>query len=244
MERESVHAVAHAVHERLCPVIVVVTGAGCDAEKMVVVLVTAVGVVAAVEVGVVFRSHVATASPALVSHAEIFQVPGLLASILASQVRHRRVAVAGHILHPFGEFLNGSGADITADIRFGAELLAEIHELVGTERVVLDRSAPVVVLHLRALAARSYAVHPVIFVGKAAAGPAQDGHAELLERVEYVGAVTVDVGDVGVGTYPQTTVDACAEVLGKLSVEFLVDLLLALVGMDRHLSLSHQTTGS
>jgi len=61
------------------------------------------------------------------------------------------VAVAGHILYPFGQFLNGAGADVAADVRLAAEELAEVQEFVCTEGVVLDGATPVVVLHLRTL---------------------------------------------------------------------------------------------
>ena len=62
------------------------------------------------------------------------------------------------------------------------------------ERVVLYCPAPVIVLHLRALALRAYAVHPVILVGKASARPSQHRDLEVLERIEHISAVSVGVG--------------------------------------------------
>ena len=75
VEGESVHAVPDTVHEHLCPVIVIVAGTAGNLEELVVVIVTAVSGVSAVEVRVVFRAHVSATSPALVAHADVFEVP-------------------------------------------------------------------------------------------------------------------------------------------------------------------------
>ena len=104
----------------------------------------------------------------------------------APQVGHRRDGVGGHVLDPLHHLLRGAAADVARDVGVGAELLHEIHELVGAEAVVLDDAAPVGVDHRRALLARADAVLPVVLVGEAAAGPAQHGDVELLQGGDHV----------------------------------------------------------
>ena len=231
MEREALHPSAHAVHEDVGPVVVIIAGTAGYLEQTVAVVVAAVGGVAAVEVGVVFGAHAAATSPALVAHAEVFHLPGLVASVLPAQACHGRIALGGHVFHPLGQLLDRAAAHVSADVGLAAQHLAEVQELVRAEAVVLDGAAPVVVHHLRALLAGTDAVHPVVFVGKAAAGPAQDGHAELLQGVEHVGAVALDVGYRRVLAHPQAAVDAGAQVFGKLAVDFFRNDLVAAVGL-------------
>ena len=116
-----------------------------------VVIVAAIGRITTEEICIIFRAHVTTAAPTLVAYSEIFDIPRLLTSVLTAEVSHRRVTVRGHIFHPFGEFLNSTRANVSTDVWFSPEHLAEIQKLVGTERVVLDSAAPVIVLHLWAL---------------------------------------------------------------------------------------------
>ena len=156
----------------------------------------------------------------------------LLAPVLAAQFGHRCVAVAGHVFHPLGHFLHRAGAHIAADVGFAAQHLAEVEELVRAEGVVFDGASPIVVAQGRSLVTRTDAVHPVIVVGKAAARPSQHGHVEVFHGLKHIVAITLGVGDGGVFAHPQTAVDAGSEVFGKLSVDFLVDFLSALVGMD------------
>ena len=58
----------------------------------------------------------------------------------------------------------------------------------------------------------------MVLVGKAAAGPAQDRNFQGLEGLQDIRTVAVDIGDVTIGTHPDTFVDASAQMLGKLSV--------------------------
>ena len=60
----------------------------------------------------------------------------------------------------------------------------------------------------------------MVFIGKAASRPAKDGYTELLQCIEYVGAITVDVGNIGVFTYPKSTIDTSSQMLCKLAVDF------------------------
>ena len=77
-----------------------------------------------------------------------------------------------------------------------------------TERVVFYRSAPVVVLHLRALGLWTDTVHPVVLVGKAAARPSEDRYLQRLEGFEDIFPIALYVWDRGVFANPQTAIDA------------------------------------
>ena len=100
-----------------------------------------------------------------------FHLPSLVTAILATELCHRSVAIAGHVLYPFCQLLDSTRTDIATDVWLTANHLAEIQELVCTEGVVFDGATPVVVLHLRTLLARTDAVHPVIFVSEASSRP-------------------------------------------------------------------------
>jgi len=103
-----------------------------------------------------------------------------------------------------------------------------------TKGIILDGASPVVVLHLRTLRARADAVAPMILVGKASAWPAQYGDLQVLERLQHVVAVAIGIGDVRLWADPKSAVDTRAEMLGKLAVDFFVNFLCALAGVNSH----------
>ena len=73
----------------------------------------------------------------------------------------------------------------------------------------------------------------MVFVGKASAWPSHYWYFKLDESIEYILAVSVHIRDIRVRAYPQTSVDACSEMLGKLSVDFFGDdLSVSDVGVD------------
>ena len=75
----------------------------------------------------------------------------------------------------------------------------------------------------RALLPWTDPVHPVVLVGKATAGPAQDGRIKTLQRLDHVVADAAGVGDRRVLADPKPFVDAAAQVLGEVTVDVLVD---------------------
>ena len=82
------HQPAGLAHQDLGPAVIVAIGSARDPGHPVATQVADVGLVAAVEVGVVCGAHVPSTAPVLVAHAEVRQPPGLVSSILAAQVRH------------------------------------------------------------------------------------------------------------------------------------------------------------
>lgn len=69
-------------------------------------------------------------------------------------------------------------------------------------------------------------------MNKTAARPAKNGDVEVLQCVKHIVAIVVRVGDGGAFSYPETTVDAGAEVFGKLTVDVAVDDVFTLCGVN------------
>ena len=234
---DALHTLSDFIHQHACPVVVVVRSPRCNAEQMVVTLVAQIGVELTELVGIVFRCHVAATSPSLVADAEIFYLPRFLTSVLTAQTSHRCVTIAGHVLYPLGHLFDGSTTHIATDIRFAAQQFAEVQELMGAKRVVLDGASPVVVSQGGALFPGTYAVHPVVVVGKASSRPAQYGYLQCFQCVEDVFSISLDIRNRRVFTHPESSIDARPQVFGKLSVNLAVDFRFRLVGIQRCRSL-------
>src|SRR5690606_17775641 len=110
-----------------------------------------------------------------------------------AELRHRCRAGAGEVLDPVGHLPNRAGTDVAADVGVGVQLLAEVHEFVRAEGVVLHDVAPVRVDHSGTLRSGAHAVAPVVLVGEAAAGPPEVRDVDRLQRVHHVGADAPDV---------------------------------------------------
>ena len=100
------------------------------------------------------------------------------------------------------------------------------------EGIVFDRASPVVVDQTRTILLWTNAVHPVIFVGETSSRPAHHGHFECFQCLEHVLAITLHIGDVRIGAYPDAAIDAASEVLGKLSVDLFRNHILGLIRMN------------
>ncbi len=88
VEGEGIHAVSDLLHHDAGPVVVGDVGAAGDALDAFGAVVTDEGVIATIEVGVIFGAHVAAASPAFVSDTEVLEFPGVLAAVFATEVGH------------------------------------------------------------------------------------------------------------------------------------------------------------
>ena len=103
---------------------------------------------------------------------------------------------------------------------------------MGSETVIFDRSAPVVVDHFRTVLFRAYTVHPVILIGKAAARPAEVGDFQLFQGVQHVVSVAPGIGNFGFGADPKPSIDTGSEMFGELAVDVFADLLVSLLRID------------
>ena len=107
----------------------------------------------------------------------------------------RRRLSGGHIFQPFGRFSRSAGPNIDRDVRLGADLVDEVHEFMRSERVRFDNAAPIGIEGHGSLIGRADAVAPVVFVGEAAAGPANVRHFYCLERCHHVVADAARIGN-------------------------------------------------
>jgi len=203
-----------------------------DLHDPVAAVVTDVHLELAVEIGVVFGPHTAAAAPVLVADAPERDLPRLGPAVGPAQAGQRAVAVEGQVFHPLGHLARGAAAHVAADVWLAAELVAEIHELMGPEVVVLGHTPPVHVHDGRTLLAGPDPVRPVVVVRKAPARPAQHGDPDVLEGLHHVRADAPDMGDGRVEAHPDTFVDAPAQVLGKVTVDLGGDGLPSLVNPD------------
>ena len=101
-----------------------------------------------------------------------------------------------------------------------------------TEAVVFDRAAPVVVHHFRTVFFRADAVHPVVFVGEAAARPAEVGDFQFFQGIQHVVSIALCIGYFGFGADPKPAIDTGPEVFGELTVDMFADLLVSLLRID------------
>src|SRR2546423_1694147 len=84
----------------------------------------------------------------------------------------------------------------------------EANELMRAEGVAVIAAA---VVMSDPLVRRADGVAPVILVGVTAAGPADERHLQLLERVDDILTIAVDVGNRRAFADPDATVDSGAE---------------------------------
>src|SRR6185437_11695951 len=90
--------------------------------------------VAAEEIGIILRPHVAAAAPGFVADAEKRQAPGPIPAVRAPQLRERAARAGRDVFDPIRHLLRGIRADIARYVRVGADHLHEVEELVGAER--------------------------------------------------------------------------------------------------------------
>src|SRR6185436_12234399 len=128
--------------------------------------------------------------------------------------------------------LHGAAANVEADVGLGADLLAEVEELVRAEMIVLHHAAPVRVDHRRPRLPRADAVAPMVLVGKTAAGPADLRRLDLFQRSDDVVADAAGVRNRRVFAHPDALVDAMAEMLREMAVDVGIDDGAGLAGLD------------
>src|SRR6185503_1696340 len=126
--------------------------------------------------------------------------------------------VGGHVLDPVHHFLWRSAADVAVDVRVRSEHLAKIEKLVRAKRIRVHAS-PTVVWPSRAFVAWSNAVAPVILIGEAATGPAQDGDMKFLQRRHRIVTQPTRVRDRRILTDPKPLINQPPKMLGKLPID-------------------------
>ena len=236
VHRKAVHIGRGVGHQHFGPAPVGIfhagSGAAGDLVDLIGTVLLDVGLIAAKQVGIVFRAHISAAAPVFVAHAEIIDLPGLGMAVARALLRHGGISARSHVFNPFGHLLHGAGADVAVDIGLAANLAAKFHELVRAEAIVLHHASPVGVDHALAVFLRADALLPVIFVGKASARPAQHRQTNAFERLHNVRAHAVDIWDGAVLAHKETVVDAAAEMLGEIAIDLRLDDCARLVRED------------
>ena len=181
-----------------------------------------IGDVVAVFGGVFLRSHVAAAAPVFVPYPPVFDAERAGLTVGAALVDDGEIGVAVAVLKPVHHLLRRAGADVAADVGDGVDLAAEVDEFVGAEAVGLG-SAPEDVAGAGTGGGVADAVAPVVVIGEAAAGPAEDGGADGPKRVDGELAEAVGVGDGGFRSYPDAVVNTFTQVFDEVAVVLGID---------------------
>ena len=202
---------------------------------MLLIIISHIGLVSAVQIAIVGWGHIAAASPVFVTDTEVIHLPGFLSAVFSTQVCHRRYPVESHVLYPLGHLLYGTASHIAIDVGLTTDLFTQFEELMGTEAVVLGHTTPMSVDHFLAVLLRSDTVFPVVFIRETTAGPAKHRKFHLLERCHYIVTHTIGIGNLGILSHIQSFIDTSAQMLGKVTVEFRVDMSLLVFFVNIHL---------
>src|SRR5581483_7484605 len=181
---------------------------------------------------VLFRCHLAAASPAFVADTPKSYIERLgIAVSGAFCARGGRVGGSVAVFDPLVEIARSHTANVRRNIRIGADQPAEMHELIRAEfiRVILGRNAfgkiaqaavrcPEIAA-LRPLSSRPDAIVPVVTVGETSSRPADDGGTQRAHGVNERLANSLHVGNGGVLAYPDAVIYDAADMLGEVPVE-------------------------
>jgi hypothetical protein len=89
--------------------------------------------------------------------------------------------------------------------------------------VVFHNAAPVGIYHIRPLFSRAYAIHPMVFIRKAAPWPTQYGDLHIFQSLDHIITKAVCIGNVRVLTHPNAFINAPAKMLRKMTVNIFVN---------------------
>ena len=103
-----------------------------------------------------------------------------------------------------------SGASILVYAERVGGNLGEIEKLVRAKGVAFQTVPPVILAH-RAFIARTNAIAPMIFIGKATARPAYQRHVHGFEGAHHVVTPAFGIRDLGLRADPQAAVLAGAD---------------------------------
>ena len=169
----------------------------------------------------------------LVAQAPDAEVVRLLVAVGDAQVAPVRAAGEVAVFDQVRGLLGRAGAQVHRDHGVGPGLLAPVGELVDAELVRLQ-ARPGVVQAAGALVLGADAVLPMVFVCKAAARPTEYRNFDLLQGLYHVVAHSVSIRNGGVFSYIQALINAAAQVLGEVAIDFFVDLALLFESVDDH----------
>src|SRR5262245_39461875 len=142
----------------------------------------------------------------------------------------RRRLCCGQVLQPLGCVLRSTRANVHGEIRFAANLVEEVHELVRAECVWLDNSTPIGVEAYCSFTPDTFP--PVVLIGEATTRPANVWYLYRSKRSHDVVTDAASIRDSGIWTNPDSLVNAGTEMLGELAEDISIDLRAAFGGVD------------
>ena len=231
-EAEEVTALGVGVEgleETAGPVDVVAVGADGDEAERIAGVAGSPGGEAAEHGGVLLGDEVAAAAPTLVADSPEVDVEGVgvavgcalggerVGRVGGGRVRGDRTRGRVAVFDFLVEVAGGEGAHVGGEVGFGADGSAGVHELVEAVAVgvLLSPEGGAV----GPGGGGTDAVAPVVGVGEAAAGPAEQRRLNGAHGVDEGLADAAGIGDFGVGADPDAVVDDAAEVLDEMAID-------------------------
>lgn len=127
-------------------------------------------------------------------------------------------------------FIPRTGAEVGANVGFGANAIDVIEKFVSAEAVVFD-GAPGHFEAAGTFVAGADAIAPVVIRRKIAAGPAEERDVEALDGFEDVLAKAGGIGE-RIAFVEDAAGDAATEVFDEVAVELGIDLADLAIGVD------------
>ena len=161
-------------HNLFCPMIIINICTTTNLKNWFLrIIISYICLILAIQIRIIIRCHIPTASPVFISHSKDINLPGFLMSILFSKVSHWRYSVKCHIFNPFRHFLNSSATNITIDIRFTSKLTNKFKILMCSKAIIFHNTAPVCVDHFFTICFLTDAIFPMVFIRKTSSRPAK-----------------------------------------------------------------------
>ena len=140
----------------------------------------------------------------------------------------------GHVFQPIGRFLRSAGTDIDRDVSLGSDLIEKSMNSC-VPKVFGSITPPQLGFSVTTRCRRTDPVPPVIFVGKAAAGPAHVRHLNRFQRGDHVVANAASIRNAGIRADPNAVVNSMSEMLRELPENVAVNLRARLGRINRQL---------
>ena len=151
---------------------------------------------------------------------------------LALKGESRFPAWSQAVIHPIQNMYGRHRGNICGKVCLGTNSLAKIHKFVSSDLVALVFSVLIdpEIRSDRAVFADS--VSPIVTLGKATAGPAQNRRFYGTKHFYNIFSEALDVGNIGILADPKAVIKYAADVLGELSVDVGVNRALRLIKKD------------
>jgi len=103
---------ARITHEHFGPVVIIRIGTGGNFHRALPVRFDK-SLVAPMHIRRIFCTHITATPPQFIAKAKIRQLPRLITAIFTAFIGEAGMGIGRHILHPIGDFLRASIADVS-----------------------------------------------------------------------------------------------------------------------------------